>query len=136
MRLEHFSANRQMFLEMRQAPMPVEHRHQRKLFVSQNLFTCSHVFFKSNTVNKALENLYRSLHKIIKGTSDKVFEVDINATVKQISIENWKHPFCIINYNENFNTKKRVRHNQIYHRLRKVIIYHRLRLCRNFDSEL
>lgn len=84
-------------------PVPVEHKHKRKIFFYKDLYTCSHVFVKIGTIKKALECPYSGPHKIVKRISDRVFEVEVNGIHKQISIENLKPAFFTDNDNISLN---------------------------------
>lgn len=103
---EDFSANRQIFVEEFREhmklvkPVPVKHRHKRKIFFFKNLFNCSHVFVKVGTIKKALECPYSGPHKIIKRISDRVFEVELNGTNKQISVVNLKPAYFALSDND------------------------------------
>lgn len=98
---EDFSPNRQIFLEefrelMRKIqPIPVEHRHKRKIFVYKDLYSCSHIFIRQTMIKKSLEPLYSGPHKVLNRTSDRVFEVEVNGLKKQISLENLKPAYFV-----------------------------------------
>ncbi|XP_033228912.1 uncharacterized protein LOC117180523 [Belonocnema kinseyi] len=97
---EDFNPNPQIFLEefrehMRSVkPIPVEHKHKRKILVYKSLDSCTHVFLR-DFARKSLERLYTGPHKVIKKTSDRVYEIDVNGTSRQISIENIKPAYFI-----------------------------------------
>ncbi|XP_051155191.1 uncharacterized protein K02A2.6-like [Leptopilina boulardi] len=98
---EDFSANRQIFIEEFREhmklvkPVPVEHRHKRKIFFFKDLYSCSHVFVKVGPIKKALECPYLGPYKVIKRISDRVFEVELNGINKQISVENLSPRFLL-----------------------------------------
>lgn len=106
---EDFSVDRQIFIEefrehMRLVkPVPVKHKHKKKTFFYKDLQNCSHVFVKDGTLKKTLKCPYLGPHKIIKRISDRVFEVEINGNGKQISIENFKPAFFVLNDNLHLN---------------------------------
>ncbi|XP_043463992.1 uncharacterized protein LOC122499609 [Leptopilina heterotoma] len=93
---DEFKANPQFFLEefrehMRLVkPVPVTHKHKRKIFVFKDMYSCSHVFLKSAPVKKSLESPYSGPHKVVDRTSDRVFEIEVNGEKKRVSVENIK----------------------------------------------
>lgn len=99
---EDFAPDPQIFLEefrehmRRVRPVPVDHHDKRKIFVHKNLETCSHVFLRAAFTKKSLERPYSGPHKIVKRTSKKVFEINVNGVNKQVSIENLKPAFFVV----------------------------------------
>ena len=95
---DDFAPNPHVFLEefrehMRKIkPVPVAHKYKRKAFLFKGLATCSQVFLR-NHAKKSLEPPYTGPHKILNRTSDRVYEIDVNGTSRQVSIENIKSAF-------------------------------------------
>lgn len=93
-----FSPNPQIFLEefrehMREVrPIPVEHKHKRKIFVYKELSKCSHVFLRV-LARKSLESPYSGPHRVLSRPSDRVFEIDVNGSARNVSVENIKPAF-------------------------------------------
>ncbi|XP_043470592.1 uncharacterized protein LOC122503897 [Leptopilina heterotoma] len=96
---EEFVPNPQIFLEEFREnirlvkPVPVEHKHKRKIFVHKDLNTCSHIFLRLGRIKKSLESPYSGPHKITKRISDRILEIDVNGIKKNVSIENVKPAF-------------------------------------------
>lgn len=67
---EEFIPDRQVFLEefrehLRAVkPVPVQHKHKRKLFVHKDMNTCTHIFKKVGIAKRSLERPYSGPHKI------------------------------------------------------------------------
>ena len=98
---ENFSPNPQVFLEefrehMREIkPVPVGHKQKKRIFFYKDLKTCTHVFMRVGAVKKSLERPYTGPHRIINRTSDKVYEIDVNGTPRQVSVEHLKPAYFL-----------------------------------------
>lgn len=98
---DDFTANPQIFLEefrehMRAVkPVPVEHRHKKRVFVHKDLNTCSHVWLRVNGVKKALEPPYTGPHKVVKRVSDRIIDIDVNGSIRSVSVENVKPAYFV-----------------------------------------
>lgn len=90
---DDFSPDPQVFLEefrelmRRVKPIPVEHRHKNRAFVFKDLYTCSHVFLRAGHIKKSLEPPYSGPHRIIERNSDRVFQIDVNGSSRNVSVE-------------------------------------------------
>ena len=69
-------------------PVPVGHNCKKRECLHKDLKSCSHVFLRVGTRKKSLERPYTGPHKIIKRTSDRVFEVEVNSLPRHVSVEN------------------------------------------------
>ena len=67
-------------------PVPVTHKYKKRAFVFKELHTCSHVFLR-NMVKKALERPYTGPHRVLQRVSDRVYEIEVNGTSKNVSVE-------------------------------------------------
>ena len=80
---DDFAPNPQVFLEefrehMRKIkPVPVSQKYKKKTFFYKDLATSSHVFLRVGASRRSLEHPYTGPHKIIKRTSDRVYEIDV-----------------------------------------------------------
>ncbi|XP_033213723.1 uncharacterized protein LOC117170795 [Belonocnema kinseyi] len=70
-------------------PIPVGHKYKRKPFLFKDLTVCSHVFMRKHA-RKSLERPYTGPHKVISRTSDRVYEIYVNGTKREVSIEHLK----------------------------------------------
>lgn len=98
---EDFTPNPQIFLEefreqMRQVKsVPVGHKYKPRAFQHKDLNSSSHVFLRVGVSRKSLERPYTGPHKIIKRTSDRVYEIDVNGSSRQVSVENLKPAYFL-----------------------------------------
>lgn len=67
-------------------PIPVGHKYKRKPFLFKDLMVCSHVLMRNHS-RKSFERPCTGPRKIINRTSDRVYEIDVNGTSRQVSIE-------------------------------------------------
>ncbi|XP_014605486.1 PREDICTED: uncharacterized protein LOC106787562 [Polistes canadensis] len=90
------AANPQIFVEKHREymrglrPTSTAHHIKSRIFIPKNLYTCSHVFIRSDHVKAPLEQPYRGLYKITRRKSNTIFELDINGTLKDINIDRLK----------------------------------------------
>ena len=90
----------QLFLEefrqhMREIkPVPVGQKYKKCVFLHKDLASCSHIFLKVGH-KKALERPYSGSHKVIERVSDRVFKIDVNGQVRNVSVENLKPAYFI-----------------------------------------
>ena len=75
--------------------VPVEHHYKKRAFLYEDLNTCSHVFLRVGTGKKSFERPYTGPHRIIKRTSDWVFEIDVNGSPRHASVENVKPAYFL-----------------------------------------
>ena len=73
-------------------PVPIGHKYKRKPFLFKDLASCTHIFL-CNYAKKSLERPYSGPHKVPTRTSERVYEIDVNGTSRQVSIENIKPAF-------------------------------------------
>ena len=98
---EDFSPNPQVFLEefrehMREIkPAPVGHKYKKKIFLYKDLKSCTHVYKGVGPVKNSLERPYTGPHRIINRTSDRVYEIHINGTPRQVSVEHLKPAYFL-----------------------------------------
>ncbi|XP_033227709.1 uncharacterized protein LOC117179746 [Belonocnema kinseyi] len=76
-------------------PVSVGHHGKKRAFLHKDLNSCSHVFLRVRTGKKSLERPYTGPHKVIKRTSDRVFEIDVNGSSRQVSVENVKPAYFL-----------------------------------------
>ncbi|KZC12504.1 hypothetical protein WN55_04311 [Dufourea novaeangliae] len=76
-------------------PVPVGQRHKKRAFLFKDLATCTHVFLRAGTTKKALERPYTGPHKVLKRTTDRVVEIEVNGKPRSVSIENVKPAYTI-----------------------------------------
>lgn len=82
---------------MRQVrPVPVAHKHKKRVFYFKDLYNCTHVFLR-NMAKKALERLYTGPHKVLQRVSDRVFNIDINGNSKSVSVDLLKPAYFVSN---------------------------------------
>lgn len=78
---EDFSVDKQVFLEefrenMRMVkPVPVTHKHKRKIFIYKSLDTCSHVFLKIVKRNVSVENV-KPAYSVREDVNENVLPVN------------------------------------------------------------
>ncbi|XP_033231483.1 uncharacterized protein K02A2.6-like [Belonocnema kinseyi] len=98
---DEFTPNPQIFLEefrehMRSVkPVPVGHHGKKRVFLHKDLNSCSHVFLRVGTGKKSLERPYTGPHKVINRNSDRVFEIHVNGSSRQVSVENVKPAYFL-----------------------------------------
>lgn len=78
-------------------PVDIIHKSNRTVFVHKDLKICSHVFIRNDTVKKSLQPPYNGPYRVISRT-DKIFNIDVNGSLKAISIDRLKPAFM---FNEN-----------------------------------
>lgn len=76
-------------------PVPVSHHDKRKTFTFKDLASCSHVFLRIGRSRRSLEHPFSGPHKIGNRISDRVYEVDVEVNLKQISGENFKPAYVV-----------------------------------------
>ena len=87
-------------LHMRQLrAQPTAHHIKPRLFQYKDLQSCSHVFIREDAVKKPLQAPYNGPYKVMKRFSDRLFAIDINGRVANISIERLK-PAYMVNLEE------------------------------------
>ena len=75
--------------------VPVRHHYKKRVILHKDLKTCSDVFLSVGIVKTSLKRLYTGPHKIIKRTSDRVFEIDVNGSSRYMSVENIKPAYFL-----------------------------------------
>ena len=68
-------------------PVPVAHKYKKRAFLFKDLNSCTHVHLR-NMARKSLERPYTEPHRVIKRTSDRVYEIEVNGESRQVSVEN------------------------------------------------
>lgn len=82
---------------MRQVrPVPVAHKHKKRVFYFKDLHNCTHVFLR-NMAKKALERPYTGPHKVLQRVSDRAFNIDINENSKSVSVDLLKPAYFVSN---------------------------------------
>ena len=69
------------------------HSNSKSAFVHKDLQTSTHVFIRSDHVKKPLEAPYTGPHEIINRLSDRVYNINVNGTPQNISVERLKPAF-------------------------------------------
>ncbi|KAL1509078.1 hypothetical protein ABEB36_003876 [Hypothenemus hampei] len=97
---EDLPTDTQVFLEkFRQhmrliRPIPTAHHYKPKIFQFKDLFNCSHVFLRTDSVKKPLENPYSGPYQVVERRND-VFTILINNERVNISIDRLKPAYRI-----------------------------------------
>lgn len=78
-------------------PIPVAHKHKKRVFYFKDLHNCTHVFLR-NMAKKALECPYTGPHKVLQRVLDRVFNIDINGNSKCVSVDLLKPAYFVSNY--------------------------------------
>lgn len=74
-------------------PVPTTSCNKNKVFVHPELYSCSHVFLRDDTVRSPLKQPYTGPHKIIKRLSNKVYAVKIGSKICNVSVDRLKPAF-------------------------------------------
>lgn len=75
-------------------PIPAsDHRTKENIFVHPALITCTHVFLRTDAVRKPLQQPYTGPHEIVKRISEKVYAVNVNGRITNVSVERLKPAF-------------------------------------------
>ncbi|KMQ89633.1 retrovirus-like pol polyprotein [Lasius niger] len=83
-------------IHMRQLrAQPTAHHIKPRPFIHKDLQTCSHVFVREEAVRKPLDAPYNGSFKIVECISDRLFIIDINGRVANISIERLKPAYSM-----------------------------------------
>jgi len=92
---ENFSPNNK-FLSMiftstyvKLKPVLVAHHYKKRAFVFKELFTYTEVFLRNDAVKIPLKRSYSGPFKILQGTSDRVYSIEINGK-SHVSVERLK----------------------------------------------
>lgn len=93
---EDFTPDPQIFVEdfrqfMRQIkPVLTAHHLKKRPFYFKDLYSCSHVFIRTDAVKRPLERPYSGPFKIFERTSDRVFAIEIKGRIQHIAVERLK----------------------------------------------
>lgn len=93
---EEMASNPRIFVEdfrvimQKLRPLPTSHHIKPQLFRYKNLYDCSHVFLRKDSVRKLLEQPYTGPHRVIKRLSDRVFTIDIDGRTANVAVERLK----------------------------------------------
>lgn len=71
-------------------PTPTAHHSKARMFLLHNIYDCTHVFVRSDSVKLPLEPPYSGPYPIVKRISDSLFVIKIDGTDKTISVERLK----------------------------------------------
>lgn len=71
-------------------PIPTSHHNKNKSFVYKDLFSCTHVFIRDDSVKRPLDAPYTGPFRIIRCISDRVFELLVEGKHSTVSIERLK----------------------------------------------
>ena len=73
-------------------PVPAARHNKERIFVFKELYTCSHVFVRTDAVRKALQQPYEGPNQVIK-RNDKYFTIIIRGKENTVSIDRLKPCF-------------------------------------------
>ncbi|KAK2575246.1 hypothetical protein KPH14_012761 [Odynerus spinipes] len=71
-------------------PSPTAHHNKARMFLQKNIYDCSHVHLRNDTIKPPLEPPYSGPYKVIKRLDDRRFVIDINGEHKTVAIERLK----------------------------------------------
>lgn len=71
-------------------PVPAAHHCRKKTFYYKDLYTCTHVFLRVDTVKRPLEQPYTGPHPVIKRLDERVFQININGKEMNVNVERLK----------------------------------------------
>lgn len=74
---------------------PTAHHIRPKIFIYKNLQTCSHVFIREDAVKKPLQAPYNGPYKVVERISDRLFAIDVQGRVVDITTERLKPAYTI-----------------------------------------
>ncbi|XP_015522352.1 uncharacterized protein LOC124295444 [Neodiprion lecontei] len=74
-------------------PTPTSHHIKAKIFIQQELQSCSHVFLRLDEVKPPLKPPYSGPHLVKKCLDDRRFVINIDGDEKTVSIERLKPAF-------------------------------------------
>lgn len=76
---------------MRQVkPVPVTYHIKKRSFHFKNLYSCSHVFVRTDAVKRPFERPYTGPFKVLERISDTVFTLEISGRSQHIAVERLK----------------------------------------------
>ena len=82
---------RRMMQQIR--PTPTAHHIRNKPFVYKDLYTCTHVFLRDDTVKRPLEHPYSGPHRVVKRITDRVFTIDVDGRITNVTVDRLKPAF-------------------------------------------
>jgi len=96
---EDFPVDPEIFLEKHRIHMrnirssPTSHHNKKTPFVHKNLFDCTHVWIREDSVKKSLQPPYSGPFPIEKRISDRLFTINVSGKSVNVSIERLKPAF-------------------------------------------
>lgn len=91
--ITEFSARIRAFANNIQ-PVPTSHHSVKKVFVYQNLSTCSHVFLREDALRSALQPAYTGPYEVIE-RDDKVFKIRVKGKTVKVSADRLKPAYIL-----------------------------------------
>lgn len=85
------------YIQQVRAKPAAHHNNNKSVFVHKDLYTTTHVFLRADHVKKPLEPPYSGPFEIVKRISDRVFSINVNGSVQNISVERLKPAFIAKN---------------------------------------
>ena len=98
---DDFASDPHTFLEefrehMRKVkPVPIAQKYKLRSVFYKDLPSSSHVFLHVGAARGSLERPYTGPHKVIRSTSDKVYEIDVCGTPRQVPVEHLKPAYLL-----------------------------------------
>lgn len=77
-------------------PTPTAHHIRAKIFVHKDLYSCTHVFLRDDTVRKPLQRPYTGPHEVIKRITDRLFTLKVNGRETNVNTERLKPAYLPI----------------------------------------
>jgi len=72
---------------------PVAHHYKKTPFYHKDLFTCSHVWIRQDSIKKALQPPYSGPFRVVNRISNNLFTIDIAGKLTNISTDRLKPAF-------------------------------------------
>lgn len=73
--------------------IPTAHHHKVKLFIFKDIYSCSHVFLRDDSVKKPLDAPYTGPFQVSRRITDRVFEIVIDGKNITVSVDRLKPAF-------------------------------------------
>lgn len=78
---------------------PRSHPNNKKIFVHQDLMTCSHVFLRTDAVRKPLQTPYEGPYKVLS-RNGKVFIIQLHKRQSAVSVDRLKPAYILEEYQD------------------------------------
>ncbi|XP_029670043.1 uncharacterized protein LOC115239589 [Formica exsecta] len=97
--IEDLPADPEIFVEKHQIHMreiksqPTAHHHKKTPFYHKNLFDCTHVWIRVDSVKKSLQPPYNGPFRVVNRINNNLFTVDVSGKLTDVSTERLKPVF-------------------------------------------